>query len=625
MNKKFIKEVERQLLKNKNKHIDSLNSNGHNVLHLAVQQYTSVEAIKYLLDRGADIKSTTSNGANVIHLAVESMKTSNHQSTIRLIKFFIEKKINVNASDALGDTPLHYAIRNSLNACHSITLVSMLLKSGARINASNKLGETALHVAVDLGNLTMSEFLVSAGANIDSKTRQLKSALQISVEKCNIPITKLLLEKKVQPVRNINNQESLLHIALKSTKPGKARMDLVEILLKGGVNVNAFDASLSSPLHLSLEMCDEQCSNLLINHGACVNSLNSKKQTPLLIAVQRELLDSLKLLLSKGANPNFVWTATSHRLSLFDNGSILHMAVFTGSVAAVRLLTHYGANTTCANENSDNLRLAITINNTALTEFFLRRGADVNDTIRGRAPLFCALGPTASVRESLVQSLLDYGADYKMENYRGDTALSMAWREGRHMTKNHLCLIRHLALLRTMNKDIGEVNIQMIREYPFYKDYFIACIMELTAMKSHKLTKSRLTPYDLLIKQDCKMLVHFRNENVVNFLQVDEVSKSYPKYSWNLRRKYAKAQERMRFMNSARRVFNAAVSFRIPPELVTLICKYLSNDDLANLHDIYLSSRKFTVESSTMNLRKGTKERNFYNENQFDYLYSNLD
>ena len=59
--------------------------------------------------------------------------------------------------------------------------------------------------------------------------------------------------------------------------------ELVESLLRRGINVNTKDSELNTPLHLAVSKLSPNIRivNLLINHGASVNAKNFYRNTPL--------------------------------------------------------------------------------------------------------------------------------------------------------------------------------------------------------------------------------------------------------------------------------------------------------------------------------------------------------
>ncbi|KAJ8675204.1 hypothetical protein QAD02_010990 [Eretmocerus hayati] len=605
---KHIQEVEHQLqgLQGINAYIN----NGENILHQTVKRCGQVDVVKYLLKRGANMHSTTDNGKNVIHLAVSHLKKSNFCSMIELIKFFIDKKVNVNAYDDAGNSALHYLAKNCKHAHPSILLAEILIQSGAQVNAANKLGESVLYLAVESSNLSLSKYLISVGASVKHRKKQIKSPLQICVEKCDLQMTKLLMKNCKSPERVINSQSSLLHIAIKSTRPSKERRDLVQTLLDGGADPNACDSSSSTPLHLVIGDGDENCAKILIDYNCIIDCENDAKMTPLRIAVVNRLRYSVELLLLNGADPNHV--RSSHTwgrppTSVVFKDSIMRAAIWGGDFSIVQLLWKHGVNMSSKEDIGYFLGQSASSNNINLAKFFLSKGADINYGIGfdNFNPLLCALCISNDASGSnMVQFLIDHGADVI-----AGTPLDYPRRYS-NFKNSALCFIRHLALLAARNHEaLGEDTLSQFAKCASYKNYFFQCLYELSRMMN-KVPLSNFTPYEVLVKKNNELVKCIQNEPMAKFIKSKEASKCYPRYSWNLRYRLAQGQERLNLINKSRVFFRTVLSSRIPVEIVTLISEQLSNEDLINLSKIQSTPHK-PPGKFTMTLRESRKRKYF--------------
>ncbi|KAJ8675203.1 hypothetical protein QAD02_010989 [Eretmocerus hayati] len=603
---KYIQEVKQQLecLQDINSYI----SNGENILHQTVKRCGRVEVVKYLLKRGANVHSTTDSGKNVIILAVSSVNKNNYCSIMELVKFLIDKKVSVVASDGSGDCALHHLIKNCKSTKQIISLAELLIQSGARVNAINKCGESALYLAVGYRDLSLSKYLVSAGASLYCRRKQIKSALELTVEKCDLKMTELLMRICKRPKKLTNNQSSLLHIAIKSTRPGKERRDLIKTLLNGGADPNVCDSSSLTPLHRVLWEKDEDCAKILIDHGCIIDCEDGFKDTPLRIAVREQLRYSVELLLLKGADPNNVKNMHVYRNmygSVASKESIMCDAIWRDDSSIVQLLWMHGVNRSSKEDVSFFLGLSARCNNIARVKFFLSKGADINFAIGLDPfnPLLAALCPSENVPENMVQFLIDNGADVLTGN-----PIDFA-RKYNRFDRGALCLIRHYALLTIGNPAICEDILRQFENSTGYTNYFFSCVFELSQMQcKDKIPLSNFTPYEVLIKKDDELVKCIQNQSVVNFIKSDEASTFYPRYSWNLRYRLAQGRERLNLINKSRVFFSIALPSSIPVEIVTLISEHLSNEDLMTLSKIHLKPREIP-KKFTITLREARKRK----------------
>ncbi|GCB68072.1 ankyrin repeat and SOCS box protein 12-like [Scyliorhinus torazame] len=89
-----------------------------------------------------------------------------------------------------------------------------------------------------------------------------------------------------------------------------------------------------TPLRLAASKGHLNCLEVLLNHGAEVDSLDVKAQTPLFTAVSGRHLQCVRSLLRAGANPNG---------SIYNNCSPVLTAAREGDVDILRALLEYGA------------------------------------------------------------------------------------------------------------------------------------------------------------------------------------------------------------------------------------------------------------------------------------------
>jgi ankyrin repeat protein len=108
-------------------------------LFLAVEKL-SYSLVRMLIDEynaKADVLRTVSNAydqrKSILHLIAETRRSDGGD----LVDVMIQHGANVNATDGLGNTPLHQAYFN-------IEVVKKLLERGARVDKVNKSGETPL-------------------------------------------------------------------------------------------------------------------------------------------------------------------------------------------------------------------------------------------------------------------------------------------------------------------------------------------------------------------------------------------------------------------------------------------------------------------------------------------------
>lgn len=195
--------------------INSQNENGDTPLMLSVYE-SDLEAVKQLLEQGADVQIENNSGETVLFSAAnqDDMKILravidtgidlNHQENYykqtalftpaevghtAALRLLLKAGANPNIKDKGGFTPLQWAAQEKqLNA------MKTLISFGADVNNKSKKGITPLMSASIAGFYKGVELLLSAGADIYIQDKKGNTAITFSEENKHSKIVKVLQE-----------------------------------------------------------------------------------------------------------------------------------------------------------------------------------------------------------------------------------------------------------------------------------------------------------------------------------------------------------------------------------------------------------------------------------------------
>ncbi|NET90538.1 MAG: hypothetical protein F6K45_20995 [Kamptonema sp. SIO1D9] len=310
-----------------------------------------------------------------------------------IAKMLILHGANLNNVDDYGETPLHKAsVKGHLD------LVELLIANGAKIDAKAQDGCTPLYLSACGKHEAVSRFLLNCGAavepdialmlgniqlikryldeGVDPNSKLTKgyakgeSWLNTVVRLENISLIELLLNHGARVNEKTGTfRFSPLHIASIDNR-GKVSQNICEILIAHGADINSKDKSGETPLHWAAKTGNQAIVELLINYGSDVNALNFSNQTPLFESARLHQAQVVNSLLSHGAEVNLIdkqgWTPLLRAFQKSNGDEIVEALIIHDADVNVQ-----------GSRGESPLHLAVAQNNKKLVELLLAYGAKV--------------------------------------------------------------------------------------------------------------------------------------------------------------------------------------------------------------------------------------------------------
>jgi ankyrin repeat protein len=281
---------------------------------------------------------------------------------------------------------------------NNLVQLNALLDQKISANLPDNHGITPLMVAAEIGSLDAMRVLIEHGAGVNLQNDFGSTALMWSVS--DPAKVRLLLDHGADVNLIARSGRTALIIAA-FTNPSA---EVVRLLLAKGAKAGVMDGRHVTPMNAATFGNDTATIQLLLDAGADVETPDTFiGLTPLMNAAGNRNVNAVKLLLAKGAKVNAV--SKTEGLPKIQTGIVefggwtpLGMAAAFGPPEAVNILLDSGAH------------------------------IDAQD-YRGFTPLMLAVG-TDRYDPKTVKMLVAHGADQRLTNHDGETALDWAYKFG---------------------------------------------------------------------------------------------------------------------------------------------------------------------------------------------------
>jgi ankyrin repeat protein len=346
------------------------------------------------------------------------------------VRVLLKQHVDVNAPEPDGTTALHWAAH-----WNDLEMADLLLHEGANVAALNRYGATPLSEAVRIGSGTLIVKLLDAGADPNTlATAQGETVLMKAARAGNLDAVKVLLDRSV----DVNAKEIFRGQTALMWAAAEGHVDVIRALAAHGadLDVRSFDRDTTPPkieagtplapiarggltaLLFAGREGQMDAARALLDAKANINVVDSDGNNALVLATLNSHYDLAQFLIDRGADPNIA--AKNGRTALYTAVE-MHDVDWsprparketdkTTSMDIIRSLVDHKANV--------NAQL------TAAAPIWKLAQDMGSKTLSAGATPF--MRTTRSADLDLMHYLLEHGADPKLANKDGLTALMAA-------------------------------------------------------------------------------------------------------------------------------------------------------------------------------------------------------
>ena len=285
----------------------------------------------------------------------------------------------------------------------------------ASVDASDEESGATLVEAVEANDIDRVCALLREGADVN-RTYQARSPLCVAAQEGHTSLVDILLATNAclldQPdlSDNVWQRHAVHYAAL------RGHVDIVQKLIKSGVDINTRDADNRTPLHWAATSGWVNVAEFLIANGASVNIVQKDGFSALHAATCLGHMHMCRYLLAEGSEVN-----RTDR----DGWSPLHMATCYGHPDVVQLFLSSGAKVNQKTRDEETaLHIAVDPANLDIIGELIGAGARIEErNVNGFTPFFDAVWRN---KYDVCRYLIDMGADVNVRNSAGHSAMYIA-------------------------------------------------------------------------------------------------------------------------------------------------------------------------------------------------------
>lgn len=262
-----------------------------------------IERIDALLRADAGlVNARDASGCTPMHFALRNLR-------VAAVRRLLERGADLPAGVECGGTALHVVMLGGDNTKEAQeqreTLTGLLLDRHADVGAADDQGKTPLHLAAVKGRKEVLDPLLAAGAKVGAQDRLGRTPLHDAAMFNQITVIHWLLSKRADVGAEDIAGDTPLHVAVL-----RFRREATERLIEGGAAVNARNKRAMTPLHIAATAGPDEkevdrllagVAEVLLTHGADVNAVDVSGATALKYALEHERKETAAMLRRHGA------------------------------------------------------------------------------------------------------------------------------------------------------------------------------------------------------------------------------------------------------------------------------------------------------------------------------------
>jgi hypothetical protein len=316
---------------------------------------------------------------------------------------------------------------------------------------------------------------------------------------------------------------------------------------------------------------------LLLQHGADVNTSDKDGRTALHAAAEKGYVKTVETLLECNADVNStIESREAHANAETETGfTALHAATEKDHLAVVEVLLKFGASIDSKDEYGRTaLHVACRGGDEQIVTALLEHGSDINIMTKDNSTPIDIAEDGIHAYDMMVASYDSADDDYYCLGRDLFTCESIA-----------VILQHHMVKMKTAHLYVSDRNLWSISDdNEIISDFQNECEEEIARLKGEKVGNANVSFYDILTKGTNQLAMYAGNESIVQVLKSDDYKRIFPIYASMINCNFRKGERRKELLEQGNKVFHFLFNNfpQLPHDCTDKVFSYLSDEDLRN-------------------------------------------
>lgn len=326
----------------------------------------------------AYVNSSTNDGASALHYTaqIDSSEVENVGDDRAVARALLQggADVSLQTKQAQESAFHHCALAGNNEVLSEIISHMSVTEVAKALNRQNALGWTPLLIASHRGHMELISTLLANHGRVDVFDLEGRSALHLAAERGYLQVCDALLANKAFINAKSRVGRTALHLAAMN-----GFSDLVKFLIQDhGAVIDVLTLRKQTPLHLAAASGQLEICKLLLELGASIDATDDQGQKPIHAAAMNNYSEVAQLFLQK--HPSLVMACTK------DGNTCAHIAAMQGSIRVIEELMKFDRQGVISARNklteATPLQLAAEGGHADVVKALVRAGASCTDENR---------------------------------------------------------------------------------------------------------------------------------------------------------------------------------------------------------------------------------------------------